>query len=371
MINVKATDLCTYDFGKIDYNELASRAVLKAIEKPTLVFRDKKLEGIVSFRQALFKRADFTRLKAGKIVEKIPQISPDALLDEVLYLYETNMPKAIAIKRNNKIEAVITGESLFHFFKNKEDVSSLRAGTLSQEVPYFSHKDTIASVVAELRRRNFPYAVVYKNKNYLGIVSSKRLAELLTIPLRKEKGFIGDSSRIPSAPKKDSIFSNLTAESIVENVPLFPEHINVRSLLHRTTGKYLEFVAPIKAKEEIKIFSPLTAAPQIRKIVSKNKFRRNIYLTKFPDLDEIDSAIAHNLIDKMYDKLSKLVGADIMLEVKFKKELSKGVKTKYKTTVRLFFAGRKLQAEASNWNFLTCLQDAFNALLKLTKKSLF
>ncbi len=370
MINVKINELSSSDFYKIESNELASRAIIKAIEKPTLVFRDNKLLGAVSFRQALFRHSSFSKLKTEKIIERIPIVSKDSYLDDILYLYESGMPKAIAIQDNEKIIGIVNGESLFRYMKNKEDVSSLRAGTLSLETPNFNANETLSYAISELRRRNFPYAVVYKDKNYLGVLSSKRLAEFLTKPFRKERSFIGDTSRSSTTPKKDSIFGNMTIEGIAETIPLVSDSTNLKQLLAKTENTFLEFVAPVKTEAGIKIFSPLTAAPLVRKITTKTKFRRNIHLTKLPNLDEIDSAIAHNLIDKMYDKIAKTVEADIMLEVKFKEELSKGVKRKYRISTHLYYAGRRLQSEAQDWNLLSGLQSAFDSLFKQLKKSL-
>ena len=91
---------------------------------------------------------------------------------------------------------------------------------------------------------------------------------------------------------------------------------------------------------------------------------KNIQTINFPQLDEMDSAIACKSIDSFYYKVARMSSTEPHLVLHHKEHQKKGFRKKHVIVARLSLEKGSFQAEEVNWSFLTALQKTLKTLLR-------
>ena len=98
--------------------------------------------------------------------------------------------------------------------------------------------------------------------------------------------------------------------------------------------------------------------------------RRNIQLSKLPDVDEIDRAKIDSILEACYDKIQIRVNNVVLLRAHFKEYEQSGLRKKHEVQMHLSFPGLELASHATNWNLITALQQAVSKLVREESKKI-
>jgi hypothetical protein len=105
----------------------------------------------------------------------------------------------------------------------------------------------------------------------------------------------------------------------------------------------------------------ITAKNLLQLFLRLKKEERDMRLSDMPALDEIDKAKAISTINKMYDKIERIVGNKPKITLYFKQYEKAGMRKKHAISVRAAIGKRNIVVEKEDWNFLTGLQNACSA----------
>ena len=91
---------------------------------------------------------------------------------------------------------------------------------------------------------------------------------------------------------------------------------------------------------------------------------RKINISHLPEGQGIDRSILTNIIEKFYDKLSKRLPGEMLLDVHFKEFRKHGSKELVETKVKVNVEGINLYATGEEWNAEMSLKEALAATEK-------
>ncbi|MBS3058332.1 MAG: hypothetical protein J4478_02935 [Candidatus Diapherotrites archaeon] len=103
----------------------------------------------------------------------------------------------------------------------------------------------------------------------------------------------------------------------------------------------------------------------LRDFAGENKIR----LLGFPSLDEVDDAIAEKTVRENFEKISKWM-PEFEATLQAKQFNKAGARRQHELHARLFAPRKKIFATATEWNFLTALQECLKELRNEAKKSI-
>ncbi|MCX6798957.1 MAG: hypothetical protein NTW59_02560 [Candidatus Diapherotrites archaeon] len=91
-------------------------------------------------------------------------------------------------------------------------------------------------------------------------------------------------------------------------------------------------------------------------------WNRNIQIIGLPDLDEVDSALVQQALEKTFDKMRRVLKEDFQLVLHFKEYNKGGAKTKHSIHVRVIHSGKPISAQEVGWNAVKTAQHALAVL---------
>lgn len=90
---------------------------------------------------------------------------------------------------------------------------------------------------------------------------------------------------------------------------------------------------------------------------------QNVELVHFPELDEIDSALAEKCVAKSLDKITRIANKeDLKIKIQVRKYHRSAGRKEYEVHSRFDDPQLKMFSTAKNWNFLTALEDSMKIL---------
>ena len=95
----------------------------------------------------------------------------------------------------------------------------------------------------------------------------------------------------------------------------------------------------------------------------------NIQMSHLPEVDEIDRAKIDAILSGAYAKLERILNNKLLLRAHFKDEQSAGARRKHFVQMHLSAPGLELASSGSDWNLITALQKAVEAIEKETVKA--
>lgn len=90
---------------------------------------------------------------------------------------------------------------------------------------------------------------------------------------------------------------------------------------------------------------------------------QNIELVHFPELDEVDSALAEKCVSKSLGKVTRITKKDdLKIKIQVRKYQRSAGRKEYEVHSRFDDPQIKIFATAKSWNFLSALEDSMKIL---------
>jgi len=91
----------------------------------------------------------------------------------------------------------------------------------------------------------------------------------------------------------------------------------------------------------------------------------NVELVKFPEIDEVDSALLKKTFESFFNK-----NPDVKLHISYKGYNKGGIKTQHEFHVKAILKGKSFFAEVVSWKLLDGVQDCLKKIERELEKEL-
>ncbi len=226
--------------------------------------------------------------------------------------------------------------------------------------------DSVGKAIALMKETNsLSAAVVDKNSKLIGVVSLEEIVKKFML-LQKEKYHASKYSSGGTSgsinPEKDSMASTLARNEMSENfVSIGPNETILRAASLMASSNASEIIA-----EENSRVLGIVSAKNILPLLQSLKPAKNIQIAKMPVVDEIDKAEIMGFIDKVYDKIARLVPGEFSLHVHFKSHEKGGARKKHTVHLKLVTPKKTIVSKAVDWKLLIAVKNAASSLERET-----
>lgn len=334
-----------------------------------VVFDDANVfKGIISFKGLLRKKIDPSQVKLKKLIVQFPKINEEENIVKVAELMYYSGARLLPVFSGSSFVGVIYAQDIIKQLGKVDDFRKIRAEELATQKPQcLKESDSFEKALLLMdntRVRKIP--IVNKEGRLNGLLlmedALKRYYSNISAPMQ-----IYGASPQSHFPEK----TDLLKVSITRDVSTDYAEITENETLPQILSSFQIDKGVIITKNGIPS-GIITAKNLLQLFLRLKKEERNMRISDMPALDEIDKAKAINTINKVYDKVERIIGNKILLYFYFKQYAKEGLRKKHVIHIRSAIGSKKIVVEKTDWNFLTGLQNACSAfeeaLIRQVKK---
>ncbi|PIU21757.1 MAG: hypothetical protein COT15_00720 [Candidatus Diapherotrites archaeon CG08_land_8_20_14_0_20_34_12] len=334
-----------------------------------LVFDDNDVfKGIISFKGLLRKKIDPSQVKLKKLMVQFPKITEEENIVKVAELMYYSGARLLPVFSGSSFVGVIYAQDIIKQLGKVDDFRKIRAEKLATQKPQcLKESDSFEKALLLMdtaRVRKIP--IVNKEGRLIGMLlmedALKRYYSNISAPMQ-----VYGASPQAHFPEK----TDLLKVSINRDVSTDYAEITENETLPQILNSFQIDKGIIITKNGVPS-GIITAKNLLQLFLRLKKEERNMRISDMPALDEIDKAKAINTINKVYDKLERIIGNKPMIYFYFKQYEKEGPRKKHVIHIRSAIGSKKIVVEKNDWNFLTGLQNACSvfeeALIRQVKK---
>ena len=184
MENIKAREIVSKDFEKIDYDATIGDAIKKFKKRKVLyVFKDKEFKGVLLDRKVIKPRID-PKAKIKKFVYSVPKISMDTNLVKMAKLMIENNIKNIPVFDKGKMVGIVDQDMILKRVIKKELGNKKISEVMTRDLILINEGDVLAKVINIFHEYNISHLPVVDDRGELvGIVRMFDILREVTAPL--------------------------------------------------------------------------------------------------------------------------------------------------------------------------------------------
>ena len=215
MENIKAKEIVSKNFEKVDYNASIGDVIKKFKKRKVLyVFKDKEFKGVLLDRKVIKPRID-PKTKIKKFVYSVPKISLDTNLVKMAKLMIENNIKNLPVFDKENMVGIVDQDVILKRVIEKELGEKRISELMTRDVIVIHEDDVLAKIINTFHEYDISHLpVVDDRRKLIGIVKMFDVLREVTAPLESvEAGtYIGEKrSRLNTPARK---IMSTTAETI-------------------------------------------------------------------------------------------------------------------------------------------------------------
>ena len=315
------------------------------------------LKGVISLKGLIRKKIDPTQAKLKNWMVQFPKINEDdPLLKAAELMYYTGA-RLLPVYSNTKFAGVIYSQDIIKQLSKIDDFKKITAGEIATQNPKcLKESDSFEKALLLMEKDRVRKIPIVDNAGKLnGMLlmedALKRYYSNISAPVRIYR----DAAKGHSPEKNDLLKISITRDVSVDYVEIAGNE-TLQSILN-----YFQIDKGIIITRNGFPTGIITAKNLLQLFLRLKKEERDMRLSDMPALDEIDKAKAISTINKMYDKIERIVGNKPKITLYFKQYEKAGMRKKHAISVRAAIGKRNIVVEKEDWNFLTGLQNACSA----------
>ncbi|MEM4598772.1 MAG: CBS domain-containing protein [Candidatus Diapherotrites archaeon] len=362
---VKASELILKDVAKVDADAKISEAfsvMLKRGESTLAVFSGDAFLGLLTPREFLRRKRIYPELKVKTIVEsKVPFLSEEDDLRRIAEQMYQSGARLLPVMSSGKIIGFVHIKDVLSNALEDERVAKTKLESICSETFEARKDDTIAKALAIMRKMNVKQIPIVDDVgNYCGVVTLSGLIEKYFIHSPKKTGLFSLSGKEPEAKK----ILGVKIQELMEEAKTFRPSDTLKAAKEEIVSD--KSILLIEAK---KIRGIVTTKDVLKATLYEERPYLKIQISGMPALSSLDEEKAKTRIKAAYEKLERLLPADVMLSIHFKSQRKKGMRARHLVKAKVTSGKFSFNASSESWNLLTALEDALSVLQKEALKS--
>lgn len=362
VFNIKARDIMSEEFKKIDINERMSKAlgiILNERIHNLIVFDKNKYEGFFGYKQLvrLYNRAPKIT-KVGYFLFKPTKISKnDSLVDIADLMYKGNY-KILPVIEKNKAIGVVSEGDILKISGNLDELKNKKIREIMSSSPfYIKKKDKLSKAISLLREKNISRLPVLDDSNkVIGLLEAfdvlREIVPKESVSGKQDFGQIIDEKVAVSKALVSSLMNSNVVKANADDVLL--KKLDEMNKLNEST------IIVVDEKDNLR---GIIAPKDIIEHLASLKKKRGVYV-QISGLNELqissfEKTEVNRLIEDTVQKLGEIEKINFLaLHVKSYHE--KGRKIKYSLRSRVSTDSGLFTTKAWGWDLI----DVCSNLLK-------
>lgn len=367
VFSLRAKDLVSQNFVSVQVNDMLSK-VLGALKqkdtKEALVMDKTSLVGLIS-DSGLLRNVDITKTKASTVMRTLPSVSPTDSFDRVVTLMRDADIRILPVVEKNKVVGVITAQSVLSALQSSDVFASVTAKDLATFHPrVVNDTDPVSKAVSQMRDWNVrKLPVLDSKKKTVGVLRAESVAIDIVLGMDRHERDGFRRGKNTNSMKKESAANILVRSSMDENVPTVSPSEKGK--------KVLQFLSRDSNPTVLVTNNGSTGLVSVQSVLdvflnaskpSKTGLSSPVFITHLPDIDEIDRGFVEQLLQRMYDKVERIMKNEHTMRVVYKQSNKDGLRRKTAVHITIQGAGKSLSASAEDWKVRLATKEACVAL---------